>query len=297
MIGILLLSLLLLKCASGAALAPVSEQVTYDGVKVCRVEIRGDFRTVQDKFAGMKVQTWNNDVAQHMDVAVAPTDIDRFEALGLQTSVMHEDLGADIAVEWNGERWTGMHLFRITLLLLLALVIVLELFIIGIEMCLMLSTGLSKRGVPDFSWFSSYHSYDDHIKFISNLTKVLPNNSELISSGKSVEGRAITGLHIWGSSGKGSKEAVIIHGTVHAREWITTMVVEYFAYRLMTGYGQNSNATKLLADYDFYILPVVNPDGFVYSQTTNRLWRKNRSAAPPGSDCLGTDINRNWPYQ
>lgn len=27
------------------------------------------------------------------------------------------------------------------------------------------------------------------------------------------------------------------------------------------------------------------------------MWRKNRSKAPSGSSCLGTDINRNWPYK
>jgi hypothetical protein len=32
--------------------------------------------------------------------------------------------------------------------------------------------------------------------------------------------------------------------------------------------------------------------GFVYSQTSTRLWRKNRHTAPSGSSCLGVDINR-----
>jgi len=36
--------------------------------------------------------------------------------------------------------------------------------------------------------------------------------------------------------------------------------------------------------------------GFVYTQTTNRLWRKNRQSRS-GQSCVGTDINRNWPYQ
>ncbi len=36
--------------------------------------------------------------------------------------------------------------------------------------------------------------------------------------------------------------------------------------------------------------------GFVYSQTNDRLWRKNRQPTS-GSTCLGHDINRNWPYQ
>ena len=36
--------------------------------------------------------------------------------------------------------------------------------------------------------------------------------------------------------------------------------------------------------------------GFTYTQSTDRLWRKNRQTTS-GSSCLGTDINRNWNYQ
>jgi hypothetical protein len=36
--------------------------------------------------------------------------------------------------------------------------------------------------------------------------------------------------------------------------------------------------------------------GFIYTQTTDRMWRKNRQSTP-GSSCIGHDINRNWPYQ
>ena len=36
--------------------------------------------------------------------------------------------------------------------------------------------------------------------------------------------------------------------------------------------------------------------GFTYTQSTDRLWRKNRQTSS-GSSCLGTDINRNWNYQ
>lgn len=36
--------------------------------------------------------------------------------------------------------------------------------------------------------------------------------------------------------------------------------------------------------------------GFTYTQSTDRLWRKNRQTTS-GNSCLGTDINRNWNYQ
>lgn len=145
----------------------------------------------------------------------------------------------------------------------------------------------------DLSWFNSYHAYADHLTYLSSLVAQFPNNAKLFTAGTSYNGRALTGIHIFGSSGAGKKPASIFHGTVHAREWVTTMATEYIAYQLLSTYS-NTTATKTYVDdNDFYILPVVNPDGFVYTQTNTRLWRKNRQPAPSGS-CVGTDANRNW---
>ena len=45
----------------------------------------------------------------------------------------------------------------------------------------------------------------------------------------------------------------------------------------------------------FHIIPVVNPDGFAFSHSNSRYWRKNRR---PHSDplCIGVDLNRNFPF-
>jgi len=53
-------------------------------------------------------------------------------------------------------------------------------------------------------------------------------------------------------------------------------VNEYFADTLISGYATNETLKAYVDKYDFYIFPVVNPDGFSYSQTNDRLWRKNR---------------------
>ena len=45
---------------------------------------------------------------------------------------------------------------------------------------------------------------------------------------------------------------------------------------------------------DWYIAPLLNPDGYEWSHTNYRMWRKNRSAPPSGSSCYGVDLNRNW---
>jgi murein tripeptide amidase MpaA len=84
-------------------------------------------------------------------------------------------------------------------------------------------------------------------------------------------------IHMWGSGGPG-KPAVLWHGTVHAREWIVAPVgshwklifayadmlqtLEFITKQLIDGYKAGDNLTQTFLDnYDFYIFPIVNPDG------------------------------------
>ena len=79
-------------------------------------------------------------------------------------------------------------------------------------------------GSANSTWFDAYHSYADHVQFLKDLQATYPANSEIVVAGNSLQGRSIIGIHLYGEGGKGSKPAVVFHGTVHAREWITTMV-------------------------------------------------------------------------
>ncbi|KAF2036347.1 hypothetical protein EK21DRAFT_96277 [Setomelanomma holmii] len=191
-----------------------------------------------------------------LDVVVAPQDVEAVNALVAYSKVINEDVGAALAEE--GE--------------------------------------LQALAVTSASWFTAYHPYADHLQFLRDLQAGYTSNSAIFTLGNSVQGRTLTGIQIWGARGRGSRPAVIIHGNVHAREWITSMTTEYFAYQLLTQYASNTDIRALVDKFDFYITPIVNPDGFVYSQTTDRLWRKNRQTVS-GNSCVGRDINRNWPYK
>ncbi|KAF1951315.1 hypothetical protein CC80DRAFT_209461 [Byssothecium circinans] len=243
-----------------ASAAAVESKVDYTGWKAFRVNVGEDSAKLSEIVDNLQLQTWKGKVATSkvVDLVVPPTQIEEFQtkAAGLNTEVMHEDLGASIASE--------------------------EIF----------EVYASAAAAPNATWFNSYHAIADHTQWIKDLAAAYPSNAEAISAGKSLEGRDITGIHIWGSGGKGSQKGVVWHGTVHAREWITTMVVEYAAYQLLTSTKADDQAFK--NKFDFYIFPIVNPDGFAYTQTTNRLWRKNRQSTPSAS-CVGRDINRNWP--
>ena len=53
-------------------------------------------------------------------------------------------------------------------------------------------------------------------------------------------------------------------------------------------------AKNVLTNIDWYIIPLLNPDGYEFSHTSDRFWRKNRRPPPEGSQCYGVDLNRNF---
>lgn len=79
---------------------------------------------------------------------------------------------------------------------------------------------------PNATWFNSYHTYADHMQWLQDVHTAFPDNTAIVKApGKSVEGRDIVGLQIWGKGNTaGQKQAAVFHATVHAREWITTLV-------------------------------------------------------------------------
>jgi len=124
-----------------------------------------------------------------------------------------------------------------------------------------------------------------HIKDIANSDRV----QHTPSIGKSIQGRDLPGLVI--SIGDPStKKKIFFNGGQHAREWVSPATVLYIADQLAS--SQDDDVKKILASVAFVIVPIVNPDGYSYTWTNNRLWRKNRRANAGGS--FGVDLNRNW---
>ncbi|XP_072473492.1 carboxypeptidase O isoform X2 [Notamacropus eugenii] len=63
--------------------------------------------------------------------------------------------------------------------------------------------------------------------------------------------------------------------------------------KILQNYKTDLRISRFLRKLDFYILPVINIDGYVYSWKTNRRWRKSRASHSNGT-CFGTDLNRNF---
>jgi len=77
---------------------------------------------------------------------------------------------------------------------------------------------------------------------------------------------------------------------MHAREWISPATVTFLLLQLVEF---RPDHPELIEEFDWFVLPMVNPDGYEFSHTTDRLWRKTRSANA-GSQCVGVDPNRNF---
>lgn len=152
-------------------------------------------------------------------------------------------------------------------------------------------------GAPDGGWFADFRTLEEIYAYLDTLAGLRPDLAQVIDLGPSLENRPIRGLRITSSAtgqGHGCKPAFLLNGCQHAREWVSPMVVMYHADVLVRQYGTDPRVTTLVDNVEWLIVPVVNPDGYVYTWTTNRLWRKNRR--PNANGTWGVDNNRNWGY-
>lgn len=69
---------------------------------------------------------------------------------------------------------------------------------------------------------------------------------------------------------------IVYNGGQHAREWISPMTNAWIANQLVTLYGKDAQITNFVDNIEWTIIPIVNVDGYVYTWTTDRMWRKNR---------------------
>lgn len=114
----------------------------------------------------------------------------------------------------------------------------------------------------------------------------------LYSIGKSFEGRDILVFKI-SEANATERKGFWIDATIHAREWLSTATALKILDHLLN--QRDANSRRLLAAYDWYIAPVLNPDGYVHT-FTERLWRKNRRIFA-NSSCIGVDLNRNFAFR
>jgi murein tripeptide amidase MpaA len=139
---------------------------------------------------------------------------------------------------------------------------------------------------------NGYHTYSEIEAELNATVAAHPDICQLYSIGTTWESRQLWVLKISDNPTVNESEPeVYMNGGIHAREWIGEEVVLCYMNWLVDNYGTDPRATWLVDNRQIYLSPCVNPDGFVYSQTTGD-WRKNRRNNGDGT--YGVDLNRNW---
>jgi hypothetical protein len=133
------------------------------------------------------------------------------------------------------------------------------------------------------------------IAVMYDLGKLYPNGDG--STKTSHEGRHFWAVKISDNPliNETEEPDILYVGLHHAREWMTTEMMMWLMEHLLTDYGTNDTITQIVDTRELWLFPVMNPDGFVYSETDQRSWRKNRRDNGDGS--FGVDPNRNYGYE
>ncbi|XP_058385952.1 carboxypeptidase A5 isoform X2 [Diceros bicornis minor] len=147
-----------------------------------------------------------------------------------------------------------------------------------------------ERSTSSFS-YSSYHTLEEIYSWIDNFVTEHSDIVSKIQIGHSFENRSILVLKF--STGGSQRRAVWIDTGIHSREWITHATGIWTAKKIVSEYGKDRILTNILNAMDIFMEIVTNPDGFAFTHSMNRLWRKNKSTRP-GIFCIGVDLNRNW---
>uniref|UniRef100_A0A8C9ZYV0 Carboxypeptidase A4 n=1 Tax=Sander lucioperca TaxID=283035 RepID=A0A8C9ZYV0_SANLU len=139
--------------------------------------------------------------------------------------------------------------------------------------------------------FGAYHRLETIYSWMDTLVAQYPKLVTKQDIGRSYENRPMYVLKF--STGGNKRPAIWIDTGIHSREWVSQATGVWTANKIATDYGTDASLTSLLNTMDIYMLLLANPDGYAYTHSNDRMWRKTRSKNP-GSVCIGVDPNRNW---
>ncbi|XP_077990390.1 carboxypeptidase A1-like [Glandiceps talaboti] len=136
------------------------------------------------------------------------------------------------------------------------------------------SASVGIAGIEEFD-YAVYHRYAELDQWVKDTVARYPNWTEEIIIGRSYEKRVQRAIRILGTRKTEPKEAIWLQGGIHAREWISPATNIYMANQFIEDFVHGDpNVTAILDQFEIYVLPSVNPDGYDYTWNTDRLWRK-----------------------
>ena len=134
-------------------------------------------------------------------------------------------------------------------------------------------------GLPEIS-FDAYHSYEEVIGYLLGVAAAEPEIASYSVIGPTVEGRDL-GVLVIDATGVDDPPAVFLNGAHHGDEHPSTEALLAFVDHVLRN-RDDADVADALDHFAVYVLPIVNPDGFV---------------VPSRMNADGVDVNRDysWP--
>jgi len=146
-------------------------------------------------------------------------------------------------------------------------------------------------------------THDEMIQELDSMRILYPNLisvKQVVSNIPTYENRYIYYVKISDNPDVDEQESEVLYTALHhAREPAAMQQMIYYMYYLLENYSTNDEIKYLVDNLEMYFVPCVNPDGYIYNETTEPegggMHRKNLN--PNGTSNPGVDLNRNYGYE
>lgn len=151
--------------------------------------------------------------------------------------------------------------------------------------------------------FFTYEEFLMHIDSMASRFPDLISAKQPISEFQTHEGRPIYWLRISDNPNvdEADEPEVLYTALHHAREPASLSQLIFYMYYLLENYESDPAIKTLVDNTEMYFVPMINPDGYNYNQSTNPngggMWRKNRRDNDGNPNNMGVDLNRNYGYE
>ena len=131
---------------------------------------------------------------------------------------------------------------------------------------------------------AGYFTYEEMLATLDLMHEMYPDiisTRRVIADSSTHEARPIYWVRLSDNPDTNEDEPEILYTSLHhAREPMSLSQMIYQLWYLLENYETDARVKYLVEETEMYFIPCVNPDGYLYNESTNPdgggLWRKNR---------------------
>lgn len=176
----------------------------------------------------------------------------------------------------------------------------------GGDSCDALVTKQYPFATPEHFMLGSMGGFYTYEEMLDQLDAMAEEYPHLISARQPVgdilthEGRPVYWMRLSDNPDEDEDEPELLFTALHhAREPNSLSQLIFFMWYVLENYEKDAEIRALVDHTELYLMPCLNPDGYIYNQTADPygggFWRKNRR--DNGNGVYGVDLNRNYGYE